>query len=82
MAEVTPKTQEVVNYPGMLLYTVTATDGETLTTPFTSVSGAVITYGEDPSTGNPWGYTVSGGTLTLQCTGASDVVISVLVFGN
>lgn len=82
MAEVTPKTKHQTNYPGIESYQVTASDGETLKTGFSVVDAVHITYAEDPSTGNPWGYTESSGTLTLQCTGASDVVINVLVIGR
>jgi hypothetical protein len=69
--------------PGMKDFTVVASDGETFPVPgFSRVSSCQITYNEDPSTGNPWGYTVSGKTITFQCTSASDVKICVRVNGR
>lgn len=84
MADVTNITDVTqIAIPGLKCYTVVASDGETFTVPgFSNVASAQITYAADPSTGNPWGYTVSGATLTLQCTSASDVTISIWVQGR
>ena len=84
MAEVTDITDVTqIEIPGLKCFTVVASDGETFTVPsFSSVNSAQITYAADPSTGNPWGYTVSGAVLTLQCTSASDVTLSIWVQGR
>lgn len=84
MAEVTSITNVTqIAIPGLVCYTCVASDGETLTIPnFSSIGSVQITYAADPSTGNPWGYTVSGNVITLQCTSASDVTISVWVQGR
>lgn len=84
MAAVTDVT-DVTDFalPGLKCFTVVASDGETFTPPgFSRVSSCQITHAADPSTGNPWGYTVSGATITLQCTSASDVTISIWVNGR
>lgn len=84
MADVTDVTDVTqVAIPGLKCYTVVASDGETFTPPgFSSIGSVQITYAADPSTGNPWGYTKSGTTLTLQCTSASDVTLSIWVQGR
>jgi hypothetical protein len=82
MAEVTDITEFSPAVPGLKCYICTASDGETLTCKgLDAVKSAQITAAADPSTGNPWGYTVSGNVLTLECSSASDVVISVWAVG-
>lgn len=82
MADVTDVTELPTNTPGIRVFNVTASDGETFTPPrFSKVHGCIITQKRDPSTGNPVGYTLSGNTITIECTGASDVVMTIAVFG-
>lgn len=84
MAEVTDITDVTqIAIPGLKCFTVVASDGETFTVPnFSSIGSVQITYAADPSTGNPWGYTVSGNVITLECTSASDVTLSIWVQGR
>jgi hypothetical protein len=84
MAEVTDVVDVTrVAIPGFKCFTVVASDTETFTVPgFSEVGSAQITYNADPSTGNPVGYSVSGATLTIDCTGLSDVSLSIWVQGR
>lgn len=83
MAEVTDIVECGPAVPGMKVYTCTASDGETLTCAgLDAVKAAFITAAADPATAsNNWGYTVSGNIVTLECTSATDIAISVLVVG-
>lgn len=75
--------QNVPAQPGVECVVLTISDGETYTAKtLSSVSGVQITYAEDPSTGNPFGYTVSGKVVTFQCTDASDVKCFVTLYGK
>lgn len=84
MADVTNVTDvTMVEVPGLKCFLVTASDGETFTPPgFSAIGSVQITPRADPSTGNPIGYTLSVTTITIECTGASDVVMSVWVQGR
>jgi hypothetical protein len=84
MADVTDVTElKSLRTPGIRAFNVTASDAETFTPPgFSGVEGCVITQVRDPSTGNPVGYELSGNTITIHCASASDVVMTVLVFGQ
>lgn len=83
MAEVTDITEiTTVKNPGMRVFQVTASDGETFSTSgFQTITYASATYKADPATGNPIGCTISGSVVTIECTGASDVVMLLSVSG-
>jgi len=84
-ATVTTKVYEknVPAIPGMEVVNLTISDGETYTAKtLSAVDSVCITYGADPATGNPIGATISGKTVTFQCTGASDVLFYVVLFGK
>lgn len=82
VTNVTNKTPEAY-LQGVKVFTVVMSDGETFVPPgFTKVLAAIPAYAADPATGNPIGCTISGNTITFQCTGASDVTTSVVVFGQ
>ena len=75
--------QNIPAQPGVEVVQLTISDGETYTAKTLSRVDAVsITYGADPATGNPCGATISGKTVTFQCTGASDVLFYVVLYGR
>ena len=84
-ATITKKVYEfnIPAIPGIEVVQLTVTDGETYTAKNLSVVEAVqVTYGADPATGNPVGATISGNTVTFQCTGATDVLMYVTLYGR
>lgn len=83
MAAITSYTEsERVKLPGMRVYQMSFTDGDTFTPENFEAEIAIPAYNADPATGNPIGCTISSGTITLECTGASAVAITLLVFGK
>lgn len=83
MAAITSYTEvKQLKFPGMRLFKMSADDADTFTPTEIKAEEAIAFYNEDPGTGNPIGCTVSSGTVTINCSGMSDVDVYLLVFGK
>ena len=84
MTEATVTTRLEVNSPTEEVVVLTVTDGETyISKKFSTLTAVQATLNEDTSTLSiPLSIAMSGGTATIHCTGLTDKLVCLTLYGR